>query len=627
VPALQHQVLDRPVATEAEHADDRGWFLLGSKWEDDVWVLAPGNALEERRPVRLRWDFELQDGRRFTDERYATLRETSKQLIALIRTHSMFTGLPLRPSTVATYFFTLRCLLQWMEREHFSRFADLDPPALPQFQQWLRTRPVAGHSSPRAPGTVLRHLYLFEYLHRFGAELDDCLSFDPFAGHDHRRAAGYHEGLRQPWPYTPDSVAVILLQAAIDIVTREAPIILQAWQTYRKAAAGGRGAGHAHTGRATRALRNASAGIPDAQSPVRSVRELDLRTDLLYAACFVVLSYLVGPRVSEILHLKAGCVQRRCADGVGEPVTVIVGAIFKRQSGYHGRAHEWVAPPAAVQAVAALEGLSAAQRAVASRDELWLRRWHGNGATEWHEVRPDLLEIPSISRINIQLQRFAAWLGLTHQDRPWRLSTHQGRKTFARFAALRDRTCLFALAQQLGHRERAETDHGYAGSDYRLAQEIDAEILQQSVNAWEHMLAAPGLGGRAGEEIVANRPRFRGKRMKEDLASYARLLVDAGLVLGVCDWGFCVYREAYSACLGNAAGPNPARREPSTCARCKNFAVSQRHRPYWVEQLHRCERLLDEPALPRQTLRIVRARLDEARSLVGTIDSDGKERS
>jgi hypothetical protein len=123
VPALQHQVLDRPVATEAEHADDRGWFLLGSKWEDDVWVLAPGNALEERRPVRLRWDFELQDGRRFTDERYATLRETSKQLIALIRTHSMFTGLPLRPSTVATYFFTLRCLLQWMEREGFSRFS------------------------------------------------------------------------------------------------------------------------------------------------------------------------------------------------------------------------------------------------------------------------------------------------------------------------------------------------------------------------------------------------------------------------------------------------------------------------------------------------------------------------
>ncbi|MBX3602360.1 MAG: hypothetical protein KF863_17230 [Rubrivivax sp.] len=627
MPALQHRVTDRPAVPAGERAGDRGWFLLDSKWEDDVWILAPGNALEERQPVRLRWDFDLQDGRRFTDERYAALRETSRQLVALIRSRSLSTGLPLRPSTVAQYFLTLRCLLQWMDGEGFRRFGAIDPPALLQFQQWLRTRPLAGHSPQRAPGTVQRHLYLFAYFHRFRGELDDRLCFDPFAGHDQRQAAGYHEGLRRPWPYTPDTVAVALVQAAIDIVTRDAPIVLHAWPTYRQAAAGGPGAGHAHTGRATRALRSASAGIPDGDSPVRSVRELVLRTDLLYAACFVVISYLVGPRVSEILHLKTGCVQHRCADGASEPVTVIVGAIFKRQSGYHGRPHEWVAPPAAVQAVAVLEALSAGHRAVSGRDELWLRRWHGNGATEWHEVLPELLDIPSIARINIQLQRFGAWLGLTHQDRPWRLSTHQGRKTFARFAALRDRTCLFALAQQLGHRERAETDHGYAGSDYRLAQEIDAEILQQSVNAWEHMLAAPGLGGRAGEEIVANRPRFRGKRMKEDLASYARLLVDAGLVLGICDWGFCVYREEHSACLGNAAGPNPARREPSTCARCKNFAVSQRHRPYWVEQVHRCERLLDEPALPRQTLRIVRARLDEARSLVRTIDSDGKERS
>jgi hypothetical protein len=220
------------------------------------------------------------------------------------------------------------------------------------------------------------------------------------------------------------------------------------------------------------------------------------------------------------------------------------------------------------------------------------------------------------------LQRFAAWLDLPdHQGRSWRLSTHQGRKTFARFAALRDSSALFALAQHLGHRERAITDHGYAGTDYRLDQEIESEILEQSTAAWEHMLAAPSLGGRAGAEIVAKRPRFRGARIKQDLKSYARLLVDSGLVLGVCDWGFCVYREEYSACLGNAVGPNPARREPSTCAQCKNFSVSAEHRSYWIEQIHRNEALLNEPALPIQTLRIVRERLNKARSLIREIDA------
>ena len=102
------------------------------------------------------------------------------------------------------------------------------------------------------------------------------------------------------------------------------------------------------------------------------------------------------------------------------------------------------------------------------------------------------------------------------------------------------------------------------------------------------------------------------------------MLVEAGLVLGVCDWGFCVYREEHSACLGNAVGPNPVRREPSTCARCRNFAVSTQHRVYWVEQVRRHEALLNEPALPLQTLRIARERMTEARALIRSIDAKAK---
>ncbi|WP_454693499.1 hypothetical protein [Achromobacter aegrifaciens] len=211
------------------------------------------------------------------------------------------------------------------------------------------------------------------------------------------------------------------------------------------------------------------------------------------------------------------------------------------------------------------------------------------------------------------LGRLAVWLGLPpHKGKAWALTTHQGRKTFARFAALRDRSALFALAQHLGHRERAVTDQGYCGSDYRL-------------NLFVAPQAAPGLGGRAGAQIIARRPRFRGARLKQDIKSYARMLVDAGLILGVCDWGFCVYREDSSAFLGNATGPNPARREPSTCARCANFVVSSAHRSYWTDQVHQCEALLDEPLLPLQILRIMRARLQESQALIRTIDTSPKD--
>lgn len=267
--------------------DDRAWFLKDSRWEDPVWRFAPTNALEEELPVSLAWDFALQEGRRFTDARYAPLRQTCKQLVALIRCRSLCTGLPLRPRSVLNYFFSLRFLVRWMDQEGLSRFAELDAAALLQFQHWLAELPMA-RGPLRSASTVQRHLYLFTYLHRFRMELDDGLEFDPFPGSNHRQAAGDREGLRRPWPSTPDGVAVPLVQAAVDIVTRDAGRILQAMETYRQAmtaTAGCSQSGYAHTDRATRRLKRANSALPEVERPVASVAELVLRIDMLYAAC------------------------------------------------------------------------------------------------------------------------------------------------------------------------------------------------------------------------------------------------------------------------------------------------------------------------------------------------------
>ena len=393
-------------------SDDRAWFLKDSRWEDPVWRFAPTNALEEELPVSLAWDFALQEGRHFTDARYATLRQTCKQLVALIRCRSLCTGLPLRPRSVLNYFF--RCdssCAGWTGRASADLPSSTRQPCCsfsigsPSCQRRADRRGLR----PRCSAIC----YLFTYLHRFRMELDDGLGFDPFPGSNHRQAAGDREGLRRPWPSTPDGVAVPLVQAAVDIVMRDAGRVLQAMETYRQAMAATAGrsqGGYAHTGRATRRLKRANSALPEVERPLASVAELVLRIDMLYAACFVVLSYLVGPRVSEILHLKAGCVQERHDSGacVDSPVTVIVGSIFKRQPGYDGRPHEWVAPPVAVQATTVLEALSAEHRMVSGRHELWLRRRRGNGATEWFHARADQLEIASPSRVATQLQRFGA---------------------------------------------------------------------------------------------------------------------------------------------------------------------------------------------------------------------------
>ena len=605
----------------------RDGFLSNSTWKDVLWIFTPTNALEHEHPVRIRWDFVLPSGRRFTDASLAPLLEHARTLLALVRTRSLSTGLAQRATTVEGCFSYLRELLRWMEAQGYARFADLDASALLRFQRSIEQR-TNRKGVPLARTTVQKYLHLLVYLRRFRTEIGDGLTIEPFPGRSTASVAGVTDANRRSWPYTPEPIAIALVHGAIEFLSRCAVDLLRAREIYATTVAAVQRRGHtAEVWRqaTARALQHVTLETAKGPHTIASAAELAQLLDVLYTACFVVISYLVGPRASEVLQLQTGCVQPLAPeDSAGDPgLAVIVGAIFKREAAYHGRRHQWIAPPPALHAIAVLEALSAPHRERSGRKELWLRtRGYRFGASEWQRSGSAPLRVTSTSEMRALLARCSAWFDLPlHHGERWPLSTHQGRKTFARFAALRDRSALFALAQHLGHRERGMTDRGYTGTDYRLNREIEAGILEQSVSAWEHMLSTPQLGGRAGAEILAKRPRFRGARMKQDLKRYARMLVDSGLTLGVCDWGFCVYRQEHSACLGSTTGPNPLRREPSTCAGCRNFVVSKQHRTYWLEQARRNEALLNEPALPTQTLKIARERLQEALAMVCSIDA------
>jgi len=519
-----------------------------------------------------------------------------------------------------------------MDQQDFRSFSDLDSAAVLSYQRATVSR--RGRTGRYiAPTTVELSIRVLQYLYRYRDEVGDGLTVDPCGGQSAHAAAGVRQARCGAIPYTPDVVAVPLVQGAIAFLAESAVDILCARERYAAAYMQARHRGYRRdkcrrAGLA--ALRSGTIRVPAGVRAPDSLVDLGDLVDRLYTACFVVISYLVGPRVSEVLSLQAGCVKplSREDGGTDADLAVISGSIFKLEADYYGRRHNWVAPPPAVHAVFVLEALSAPHRQRTGRTDLWLRPASRHlGASEWQPDTSVSVWIPRAEWVNQGLRRLSKWFALpSHEGRPWKLSTHQGRKTFARFAALRDRTSLFALAQHLGHRDRAITDRGYVGTDYSLAREIGANILDQSVSAWEHMLSQPRLGGRAGQEILATRPRFHGAHMKQDIRSYARLLADAGLTLGLCDWGFCVYRQPYSACLGTAHGPNPVRREPSTCSRCRNFAVSAEHRPYWEDQARRYEALLNEPALPTQSLKIARERLVEALAVLQSIDVDGKER-
>lgn len=625
--SLSPQSVTPSASAEDPTGRQRDWFLRDSLWADPVWIFASTSRLTEDHPVRIKWDFALPSGQRFSDPRSAALLESAKQHLALIRARSLAHKVALHPNTVVIYFNDLRTLIRWMDGAGIRRFRDLDETSVIEFTRAIQNRKgIRAHTL--AAATLGHYLQLLMYLYRNRHAIHDALQVDPCLGQrPYALARTRSRSGPLPLPYTPDGVAIPLIQGALDFLSASAIDLLRARALYVQTI------DHAHRRQlpeaglystSIRTLQKFTIDTPRGPCRIDSLFDFARLMDMLYAACFVVIAYLVGPRMSEIFHLQVGCVRPLPHSDADAPaqLAVMVGAIFKREVGYFGRPHQWIIPPAAVHAISVLEALSAPHRMRSGRKELFLQPQHRPYGRQWQHDCSFPLQIPNNLWVNQLLNRFGAWLGLpNHEGKPWRLTSHQGRKTLARFVALRDRTSLFALAQHLGHRERGTTDQGYAGTDYALEREIDAGVLEQSLSAWEHMLSVPHLGGRAGSEILAQRPRFRGARMKEDLKHYARMLVDAGLILGVCEWGFCVFRQEHSACLGNVSGPNPVRREPSTCARCKNFAVSTQHRAYWLDQAQRHEALLNEPALPTQTLKIARARLEEARAMIRSIDS------
>jgi hypothetical protein len=612
-------------AGRTEPPQDRDWFLRDSRWGDNVWVLAATSARLEDRPVVIRWDFLLPNGRRFTHPRYATLLESARQHLALMRVGTAGSARGCSAFSLRTYFYCLRALIRWMSELGITRFADLDEAAMAAFKQVITQR--RGYAARTISKVTLRyHYHVLISLYRQRGAVRDAFQVDPFPGLNARAATGHQLNDRKVTACTPDVVAIPLIQGAIEFLSDSAVQILAAREralcVYNQV--------KATSGDKRRAWRVMNAAMsemsidtPNGIQQLGSYRSLSMLIDLLYGACFVIISYLVGPRVSEILYLQAGCVQPFDSGTVGaSPVgAMIVGTIYKAES-YHGRRHQWMAPAPAVHAISVLEALSAPHRARTGGKELWQRPTVRNfGPSEWLPDSKFKLRVSDTKSANERVNRLARWLNVpSYHGKPWRLSSHQGRKTFARFVALRDRTALYALAQHLGHRDVRQTDAAYVGTDHNLEREIDAAVLDSSTSAWEQMLTAPTLGGRMGAEVLARRPRFRGSSVKREIRDYARMLAETGLTLGVCEWGYCVYREEVSACHGSATAPNPVRREPLICARCTNFSVTEVHRPYWSGQVDRYESLLNNRDLPTQTLKISRARLEEARSLIRSLD-------
>lgn len=590
-----------------------------SLFSDDQWQLVRGVAGVRDRTFRIDWAFVMPDGSRFSDGLWRPLREPAKQLVWSLHADPPPGRNAVALHTLSVYAFYLRAIILWMVDNHLSRWADLDRQAIRRLFADLGAR----RKSRLAYATARNYHWLVKAFHEQRLKLADAPPMPPPAL---SQLGNWRDGEKKP--HTPDAIAVPLIGAALHLIGEPADAIItmrdETQAIYDTAHRDGL-TYHGQTHRASVYLRaeppiEMRPGKPEilGNRPIDGLNDRILR---LYDACFIVIAYLVGARASEILSLETGCIEWRDGED-GERYSYLVGAIRKGAPGPEGLLHRWVVPEPVIRAIAVLERLSAPWRAIHGGQQLWLVQEKPGTALRSSDLSILTMSIPAVTkRLNTG---FAPMIDLPdHRGERWHLTSHQGRRTFAQFVGRRDRTGLAALSKHLGHVTRAMTDRGYVGTDFELTVLVDEQALADTRAALEDLLVAPRLAGKAGM-LLAERSSFRGRTHGGDLDAYiTQLLAETDMRLGVCDWGYCLYRRESSACLGSEREPNPVLRTQSVCVNCANFAVTERHRPVWSERMKRNQALLERGDLDRESRALATARIGECQRILGKLDEEG----
>lgn len=586
-------------------------------WHMDGW--RPGSS--SRAAYQWRWDFAMANGSRFTDARWRNLALSAKCYLLSLHSDPPLGRKRVGPSTQNSRYRQLRVLIAWMGGEGLRSFAELDQPTADRFLEAVAQRP-GKQGKGLAPGTVFSYATLLKTLYQQGPKISGAMPHDPFPGQNPGQVMGGHRLSMGSGPHTPDAIAVLLIARAIRLIGTPADDVIAlraaAQHTYDGFLQDGYSQTRAGiaTGRSLEGYtfstfddedRPWHAALPGSTKLVRQL------IDRIVDACLVVIAYLAGLRISEILNLTPGCIVERPMGQGGETATYISGRIFKTALQAEGIPHLWIAPAPVVRAIAVMEKISEPYRQRSQRQELFL------AMTSSGLIGPDaIVSTPIAASWNHRLSHsFASFIDLPdYQGKPWRINSHQGRKTFARFVGKRDRTGLHALQQHLGHVTRVMTDSGYVGTDFALDELVDRQTLHETHDALVALLTSRRLAGPAGRILAARSP-FRGRTVDKEISAYVSwVLNETDMRLGVCDWGFCVYRRETSACRGGDKGPNPLFRTESVCQGCQNFAVTEQHAPFWEARLARNQALLQRADLDPVTRALAETRVEESRRLL-----------
>lgn len=600
---------------------------FGVRFYGDEWRFAIKYASAADRDVVFVWPKLLSAFNTTSSEiNYGnTLREIAASLIVGVD------GYRYSPGTVKAKISWLRWFFTTLSERGFERLSFLTTYKVREiFLGTIKNKYSGEINSSR---TVSDRMGIVSQLYRLRGFLSDCLNEEPFP----RRFKNKHITCLKPslpWEAPPEPVSIFLIKMAISFIEELSGDLIRILKKYASAVKIAKANGSSSRKVIQRFARKSISserftGLNKCGELVGSYKATNsahvaILIRHLQAACFVVITYTCGPRVSEVRRATSNSLKVE-VDASGNDLAFYFAKRSKKM--YAGASnmrvvsddhdYPWVLSPAAYSAFGVLKDLSEPARLDCGVDNLWLTI-AGRGLWPIYGVKGH--QIAGSGTMNSRLQKFASLIDLSKRT-GWTgtLHSHMGRKNLARFIAKRDRSVLEDLAVQYSHSSAYTIDVHYARPDSEFRRLVREELHKEMEAAATELVGlAPSVIYSKNKMDFESRPiaKFVGKTISE---VELKTMLARGTILVPCQWGVCIYRQQTSACLGSKLEPNPIKRSPEICKGCSNFVATPKHKLWWENFRSDSVQLLRQSNLPMQTRLIIESRVKDADEILDVV--------
>lgn len=570
------------------------------------------NELFEGRPRVINWRVFLPEKLGTKHQREYLLKSAKGLLLAMINYSVGKARSGLCPGTVMVWWRQLGVLTRWMAEKDIWTYAELRSH---DFQGLIESRrPKRRTANVITTNTAMQYEMLFRRMWELRSKYIAPLGFNP------NMADQVVVDMKlldlTPFPSLPEETAISLLSDAFEWIETYGEFLERAaerlWSDRSKMVG-------LSVPAKVKALRKSFLDLANHEKFQKLAERLDMKDaneanviaramTVTEGAAIIGILFMVGMRAQELIRLDVGC--GRIDGNNGDELSYIDGIGAKSD----GRARSWVAGNPVPEIIGFLERLFALPRSASGCKALFIARPSGSAMP----IPGRGVHRMTAACLTSKMEAFAKASFRKGRPEVERIHPHMARKTFAKFVVLRDKSALEALSLHFGHAYKYFTDGAYVGADFQLAQLLGEEDRMALSRSLEDILTSAWRSGKARSKIEYDIVATDGGKLKGRVTLQAKVnaLIARGVQLGPCDWGYCVYSEALSACGGDATGPNPIQRAPDICANCANLLVTEKYAFWWNQRLAREENFLKRSDLPPQTRLVVEKRVAVTRKLL-----------